>query len=205
MGHYYFQIDSSVIPLMSDEDLKKYISAYGDRLAIVGFCRRQMDNEGDGTATDRVVERLRNKIRARKKKHPDTASSHPRSTNLKKKPTRKIELGWKNYSYDEGCYIQVRKIDGGSTRSPDVKRIDGKIELVALGKALFFRNGHSKKGRIEDFTYDIQDFEGRDIGDLTVDDLYEQTQVQRLRLYLCTKKMPNEDVSVFRECQGQWN
>ncbi|KAF3841850.1 hypothetical protein F7725_023801 [Dissostichus mawsoni] len=56
----YTQIDSSVIALMSEEDLAKYIPHYGDRLAAVAFCRNS--HCGDSVASRRgQLERIRAK------------------------------------------------------------------------------------------------------------------------------------------------
>ncbi|KAJ3605411.1 hypothetical protein NHX12_027458, partial [Muraenolepis orangiensis] len=41
------QIDTTVIPLMSDHDLAKYIPCYGDRVAVVAFCREHQSSDGD--------------------------------------------------------------------------------------------------------------------------------------------------------------
>ncbi|KAJ3605090.1 hypothetical protein NHX12_027140 [Muraenolepis orangiensis] len=41
------QIDTTVIPLMSDHDLAKYIPCYGDREAVVAFCREHQSSDGD--------------------------------------------------------------------------------------------------------------------------------------------------------------
>ena len=195
----YFQIDSSVIPLMNDTDLKKYIPAYGDRLSVTSFCKRQLDEDSakarGSSSTDKVIKRLRNKILARKRKH-DVPQDEPQP---QRKQTRKIHLGWKNYNFEDETYIQVRKVQGGAVRTPDVKRTDGKNELLALGAKLFFRGGVSKKGRLDDFDTDIEDFEGRDIGDSCIDDIYEELKVPRLYLYFCTKRKPNlEDVSLIK-------
>ncbi|MED6292334.1 hypothetical protein CHARACLAT_032771 [Characodon lateralis] len=35
------KIDSSVLLLMTDEQLKDYLPSYGDRLAFLGYCRRR--------------------------------------------------------------------------------------------------------------------------------------------------------------------
>ena len=46
--HFFFfiilQIDCMAILEMEDSDLKKFIPAYGDRLATVAFCRKQNEN-----------------------------------------------------------------------------------------------------------------------------------------------------------------
>ncbi|MEQ2283002.1 hypothetical protein AMECASPLE_006645 [Ameca splendens] len=33
------KIDTNVIQLMTDEELKSYLSSYGDRLALLGYCK----------------------------------------------------------------------------------------------------------------------------------------------------------------------
>lgn len=182
---------------MDDNDLKKYIPHYGDRIAITSFCKRHLEEDGkargDGS-DDKVIDRLRNKIRARKRKHNQTPGSTARVRTTKS--TRKINLGWKNFDFNDESYKQVRKVQGGSVRTPDVQRTDTKKELTRLGAQLFFRGGFSKKGRLDDFEIHIEDVEGRDIGDSSIGEIYEELQVARLSLYFCTKKKLNiEDVS----------
>lgn len=72
-----FQIDTAVIPLMSDHDLVKYIPRYGDRVAVVAFCRKHQSSDGD--KMDRkhnLLEKVRSRLcnPSTKKKHREELS-----------------------------------------------------------------------------------------------------------------------------------
>ena len=59
------QIDESVVKLMTDEELQKYLIAPGDRLSVRNFC----DNPDVETKQKvSLVEQLREKIEAHKAK-----------------------------------------------------------------------------------------------------------------------------------------
>ncbi|KAJ3600949.1 hypothetical protein NHX12_031922 [Muraenolepis orangiensis] len=55
------RIDASTIQLMTDEDLKTYFPSYGDRLAVLGFCRRK-ENVHKNTRKSQLFERLKTKL-----------------------------------------------------------------------------------------------------------------------------------------------
>ncbi|KAJ3600944.1 hypothetical protein NHX12_031917 [Muraenolepis orangiensis] len=55
------KIDASTIQLMTDEDLKTYFPSYGDRLAVLGFCRRK-ENIHKNTRKSQLFERLKTKL-----------------------------------------------------------------------------------------------------------------------------------------------
>jgi len=38
----HFQIDKSVLSVMTDEQMAKYINSYGDRPAVLSFCQQTM-------------------------------------------------------------------------------------------------------------------------------------------------------------------
>ncbi|XP_035987320.1 uncharacterized protein si:ch73-30l9.1 isoform X2 [Fundulus heteroclitus] len=101
--------------------------------------------------------------------------------------TRKIELGWLNYQ--DCVYKQVRRPTGGGTREMIVKKNDLVSSLLEKGKTLFFPNGKSKKGKLEDFEFmlSLMGSEEPLEDNLTIGSLYEQTNHKLLRIYLCTK------------------
>ena len=57
-----------------------------------------------------------------------------------------------------------------------------------MTKELFFANGESKRGKGEEFAFSIKDFKGEEMGSRTVSELYEESKVKILRLYMYTKK-----------------
>ena len=174
---------------MEDSDLKKFIPAYGDRLATVAFCRKQNENaattkDGDNsteTQTSKLLDRLRNRFGTRKRKNAE--SSHPCSKNALN-TKRALELGWMDYDFDTCQFRQVRKLGGGGTRSLNVEKQAGVALIIQEGQRLFFKDGKSKRGCIEEFEFSVQDFSGHEM-DNDIGQLYEETSVKLLRVYMC--------------------
>ncbi|KAE8278717.1 hypothetical protein D5F01_LYC23636 [Larimichthys crocea] len=61
-------------------------------------------------------------------------------------------------------------------------------ELLEIGKTLFFPNGRSSKGPIEDFEFDIRDYSHNILpSEITVGQLYDQTKLRMIRVYTTSK------------------
>ncbi|XP_035988972.1 uncharacterized protein LOC110368217 isoform X1 [Fundulus heteroclitus] len=178
------KIDSSVIPLMTDEQLKVYLPSYGDRLALLGYCRRR-ENDPAGRKS-KLLDRLRAKIsRNKSKDHREVAENE--TVKNAQKNVRKVELGWLNFR--DGKYSQVRTKKGGGTRKVAVSKDCRKNELVEKAVGLFFPAQRNTQGRITDFEVDITDFQEHSLDEhITVGELYEQTKLPLLRFYLTTKR-----------------
>ncbi|KAL7400349.1 hypothetical protein ABVT39_010647 [Epinephelus coioides] len=56
------KIDASVIPVMTDGDLAKYIPKCGDRLATVAFCRQASASMETRSRKDSILKRLRHRL-----------------------------------------------------------------------------------------------------------------------------------------------
>lgn len=179
---FSLQIDSSVIQLMTDDQLKEYLPSFGDRLAIRGYCRRKEDPSGrKSKAFDRLSTRL-----ARSIGYTDNACEKRMSKNSQKS-TRKIEMGWMHFR--EGKFTQVRTKKGGGTRRISVSKNWRKKDLLEKAAELFFPDVKYFVGSFADFELDITDFQGQTIDDqITVGELYELTKAPILRFYLTTKK-----------------
>ncbi|KAJ3602995.1 hypothetical protein NHX12_030739 [Muraenolepis orangiensis] len=68
-------------------------------------------------------------------------------------------------------------------------------ELLETGMGLFFPNGHSAKGPVDDFKFDIGDFGHNTVPlESTVNQLYEQTKQKMMRIYTCSRAK-DRDVS----------
>lgn len=63
---YFFQIDPGIIKIMPDEDLKKYIPAYGDRIALKRFCSGTTGGAFSKKAT--LLQKLKQKIKLKASK-----------------------------------------------------------------------------------------------------------------------------------------
>lgn len=180
------QIDESVLPLMPDETLKRYLPSYGDRLAAVAFCRTKTSAEDGNVTGGSVLSRLQSKLKMRKRISHSLQASSSRKISVPK-PTRRIELGWMNYEADSNDYKQVRSQNGGGTRHLSVDKDMTRNALIEIGKNLFFPEGNSKKGSLSAFQFELRDFQLRDVGEDSVAELYDQSKVKLLRLYLFSK------------------
>ena len=61
-------------------------------------------------------------------------------------------------------------------------------ELVCIATGLFFPDGKSSKGKLENFDFEMMDFMNRILdSDVTVQELYDSLKVKMLRIYLATK------------------
>ncbi|RXM98944.1 hypothetical protein EOD39_12417 [Acipenser ruthenus] len=162
------RIDREVICLMDDDSLAKYVPIFGDRIAVRNFCKSRESEykEKAETKKQNLLQKLRDKMMLHNngKEVVNTGRDGEGYENNSKrrcylkgnrhavKESRRIELGWLH----EGK--QVRKRNGGGTRVLEVSKTADKQALIQLAKDLFFPNGNSKKGYLEDFKYDILDF-----------------------------------------------
>ncbi|XP_057686772.1 uncharacterized protein LOC130912772 [Corythoichthys intestinalis] len=185
----------AVISIMSDEQIGKYITSYGDRVATLSFCQQKMSSNNKET----LLQRLRDKISSKKKGVPGGSSTVPQNggqgtaTARQKqvsaeKTCRKIETGWLHFDNNE--YYQVKTKDGGGTRHATIEKTTTAAQILELGKELFFPDGISSKGEVGDFTFEVCDFKRKEISlDETVGRLYEKTKLRLLRFYICTKEL----------------
>lgn len=58
------QVDKAVLRIMTDEQMTKYITSYGDRVAVLSFCEQTLCS----TNKETLLQRLKAKIGARKMK-----------------------------------------------------------------------------------------------------------------------------------------
>lgn len=117
-----------------------------------------------------------------KEKQTNKETEKPKKK-VARKSTRKVEMGWVH----EG--IQVRKRQGGGTRKFDIDRDVCSDGLIEYGKNLFFPEGISSKGKIEDFKFDILDFKETPLAkDISVEDCYELVKMGVVSFYLNSKK-----------------
>ncbi|KAK1897462.1 CRISPR-associated endoribonuclease Cse3 [Dissostichus eleginoides] len=181
-------MDSSVITLMTDDQLREYLPSYGDRLAVFGYCRRK---EKEPTSRkSKLFERLRGKLSRNKGDRVSETDHQTAPKNAQKnaqKNQRKIEIGWVHFR--EGEFVQVRTKKGGGTRKESVTKDSKKQNLIEKAVQLFFPDGKNAEGSLTDFDIDLTDFQRHSLEDsITVKELYEKTKLPLLRFYLTTKK-----------------
>lgn len=184
---------------MTDEQMAKYFTSYGDRISVLSFCQQTMSNPDKET----LIQRLREKIGTRKmssRRKGNASEGMARQRNCSaEKTSRKIEIGWLHFDSSE--YHQVRTSNGGGTRHVTVEKTTTVAQILELGKELFFPNRQSTKGHADDFIFEVCDFKRKQIPlDDTVGRLYEQTKLKLLRFYICTKEEgPSADHSSSEE------
>lgn len=185
------KIDKAVLQVMSDEQMNKYISTYGDRLAVMTYCRQSQLNTS--TNKEILLEKLRSKMLVSKSKKQVTKSQTMARQGNKagEKSSRRVEIGWLHFN--ENRLYQVRTKCGGGTRQVVVEKGTTVGQILQMGKDLFFPQNISTKGRAEDFTFDICDFKRKKLSqDSTVGYLYEETRLKIIRFYICTKELKSE-------------
>nr|XP_054594315.1 uncharacterized protein LOC129161848 [Nothobranchius furzeri] len=179
---------------MDDNSLATYIPIYGDRIATRRFCSEYQRKGERDVQRQTLLQKLRRKMGIDKNQEESDqeesystrkhSKAYLRNNKLAVRKTRKVELGW----IHEGK--QQRKKNGGGTRRVDVPKEAKKSDILSIAKELFFPNGQSKKGKLEDFTCNILDYQEDDIleEDMTVGELYSLLKMGILRFYLCTKE-----------------
>ncbi|XP_060749178.1 uncharacterized protein LOC132861600 isoform X1 [Tachysurus vachellii] len=197
-------IDSSVVGEIDDATMTAYIPAYGDRIATRLFCMEKQRKGGDDLKRQSLFEKLKRKmgtLTSNKDTDKDFEEEHsmqPTKIHLRNnkravKMARKIELGW---IHDKK---QVRKCNGGGTRVLDISKKATKTKILSQAKKLFFPNEKSRKGKWEEFSHNIVDFQEAYLDEgVSVGELYETHKLGILRFYLFTEHLTNED-EVFTE------
>ncbi|XP_030285511.1 uncharacterized protein LOC115588979 [Sparus aurata] len=188
------KMDSSVIHVMTDDQVREYLPSYGDRLAVFGYCRRK--EKEPNSRKSKIFERLRGKLS--RNKGDDVSERQHQSQKNAQKNQRKIELRWMHFR--EGEFVQVRTKIGGGTRKESVTKDSKKQNLIEKAVQLFFPDGKNAEGSLTDFDNNLTDFQPNSLDDgITVGELYEKTKLPLLRFYLTTKKRDNTSVINLEE------
>lgn len=207
--HFLLQMDFDAIAMSSDEDLKQLgLARKGDILSLKNFCRNHMsDKKVDETKHEkkRLLQSILNfgKSSKRSKTSPESVQKAVGSSTSGK--TRKVHLGWMNYSDEHNSFILVRAKKGGGTRVVDVAvsaNIDG---IIRIGKEVFFPGGQSDFGNIDELHFGLADFKckhllkaGSGLSDtFTLQKYVNEVKMKRVLLYITTKKndLENDELS----------
>ncbi|XP_057183816.1 uncharacterized protein LOC130550382 [Triplophysa rosa] len=197
------EIDRDVIFLMNDSDLASYIPSYGDRLALLNFCRSQKPASKRKLG---LFERLREKMKLRKQSTTEPQSEEtPGTSKLKsrsKASKRQIEIGWIHIDNKETK--QVRTKQGGGTRKVTMDINAGYNDILKEGKDLFFPDGNSSKGHECDFSFEVWDFRQNVLpSDVSTGTIYKTVKLPNLRFYIATRpkesdaESENDDTSII--------
>ncbi|XP_076095026.1 uncharacterized protein LOC143065375 [Mytilus galloprovincialis] len=195
------KIDCQVILLLSDDELTKYIPIYGDRIAVKDFCKNQGGTGSKSKKKKTLLQKIRKRLHPSSKRNlfktkkdidessSDSDDNPSTSKNIGNdhaaKSERRIELGWLMKEGDR--MKQVRGPTGGGTRHliVDKDTLVNAIKETAL--KLYFPEGISPRGKIENFVVDIMDFKRQSANlDLSVENIYDRSKMRLLRFYLLT-------------------
>lgn len=198
---------------MSDDDLSKFVPKYGDRIAVRQFCENCVASASLSSNEERksdLVSRIRKKLENKHKvKDGNDKFKYGHGNQNAKKEKRRFEVGWMNF-YDDNFH-QIRQKRGGGTRHLTGGKHMTVHEVQGCATALFFPNGSSKFGQLEEFDISMRDIHENVLSPTTtIAELYDLQKTKLLRLYLFTKrKTPqlkndgtNHNVAVEQKCEN---
>lgn len=116
------------------------------------------------------------------------SSKWAENTNAKRK-VRRIEVGWMDFDEEKERYKQVKSVSGGGTRHLSIDKDETVANIKLMAENLFFPKGFSKKNKsLSHYSTHIESSQIHVDVSNTVEELYNQSKVKILRLYLCTTK-----------------
>ncbi|XP_053392341.1 uncharacterized protein LOC128555016, partial [Mercenaria mercenaria] len=184
------KIDCSVMLLMDDNTLKSYLPAYGDRVSAIAFCRSQTEGDLSSTESNQCSNAL-NELRGKWKKERSTLRScgFKAGNAYAERTIRRLELGWMDYSNESMCYKQVWQRCGGGVRHLTVEKTLSLKAVLNHALDAFFPSGVSQRGILQEFELELKDFQGICVNmEKTINELYIESKLKILRVYLYTKK-----------------
>ncbi|XP_058852616.1 uncharacterized protein LOC131699578 [Acipenser ruthenus] len=110
------------------------------------------------------------------------------------------------YEESQSSFVQGRTKRGGGTRKLEVPKEYKKDDLLKEGIRLFFPNGKNSVGNLDDFEFNMTNYENVALDDITtVGALDTQTKLSTLRFYLTAKrakKTPGWKDGMQEVCEG---
>jgi hypothetical protein len=110
-------------------------------------------------------------------------------------------MGWFHLDEIALKYKQVRSQNGGGTRTLLLEKSCTLPDILSKAIETFFPNdGQSKFGKISSMNTEMRDFKGDTLaGNRTVDELYKESKLKKLRVYLYTKTKKGQDSETNEE------
>ena len=181
------------------------MTAKGDRIKLQAFCNRKNNKPSEDREQKiaKIKEILGESKGSRAKKHPVSDTATGLKGKMAKKSwqaTLKFEFGWKNWIRGRG-FVQQKKNSGGGTRSYNVPRHATLDNCQDIAVNLFFPNGKSPVGPVEEMNIAMGNFSDEFIifkqdGDqpfqFTAEKYKQITGLPVPRLYLLTRKQDHE-------------
>ena len=186
------------------------LSKVGDRLSLKGFCTKEVERVND-KETEHSREQKRSYLEAFFLRKKVKKSSLQNSTTLHGKgdkiqvKTKKIQIGWKHFSEKENKFTLVPLAKGGGSRMVDLPLSSNRLGIMKVSKELFFPNGESFFGNMEDMGFDLANFKDEAIhssirsskGTLpfTLQNYIHTYKAKTVRIYLRSQKSSTSDNS----------
>ena len=150
---------------MSDKDLDAMgIKTVGDRVELRAFCKREKNKEDKRPDLKRKLSEILQASRSRRLSlatAKTTVKPKAKPSTATKKPTLRFEIRWKHFV--KGFGYKLKKSDqGGGVRTVDFPRYATANECLAEMK-LFFQNGQTCVGSVEDMEFRMADFKCEEI------------------------------------------
>ena len=174
---------------MTDSDLAKYIPKVGDRVSNVAFCRKAALSQKSPLRKESILSRQRQRLSGAEGMLPKKRPSKWAGNSNAKRKARRIEVGWMDFDEEEERYKQVKSVNGGGARHLSIDKNETVANIKVMAENLFFPKGHSKRKKsLSHYSTHIESSQVHVDVSNTVDELYNESKVKMLRLYLCTKK-----------------
>ena len=148
-----------VVLMMSDDQLKQMgLEKYGDRIALCSLCEGMTSSSYTNNETNTILQRINSSLSNTGTKRRQMKLLGNKNA---KKEKRRIEIGW--LTVHEEHLRQIKQKQGGGTRSLTEDVSITVADILEKAKMLFFPDGKSVRGTIENFKCSIVKFDGSDI------------------------------------------
>lgn len=162
------------------------LTARGDVIALKAFCFKHSQQSGSEPERKKIL--------------LDMVKNNGRLQTGGKigKKQRAVLLGWLHYDKKKAKYCSVRANKGGGSREIKLDDECSKKHLIKIATSLFFPNGKSSFGDLDNMLLDVGNFKEESLDatmiendvvvPFTVGKYIQQNKLSRTRLYLMSKK-----------------
>lgn len=121
----------------------------------------------------------------------DRVKPTPKLKKSRKKPVRRVNLGWYHFNESKQTYVQVKTQKGGGIRVVELRILTTKDEVINTGKDCFFPNGFSRFGRSDEMEFSISNSKREEVlndHNFTLESYVEQFKLNKIGLYLLSRR-----------------
>lgn len=179
--------------------MAKYISKVGDRVSTVAFCRgaalsqKSLENQKNPYFQGYDKDCL--KLRRCLQKRGHRSGQEIQMPNVKRD---ELKLALMDFDEEGERYKQVKSVNGGGTRHLSIDKNETVADIKVMAENLFFPQRSFKKQNksLSHYSTHIESSQIHVDVSNTVYELYNESKVKILRLYLCTKKKMGQQLPV---------